>query len=134
MSHWSSQYIGLPWESGAQGPDAFDCWAFVRHVQSKHFGRDLPLIDVDANNRSMVHAAFAIHPERQRWAQVEQPSEGDCVLVHKGRFADHVGMWVDVDGGRILHAVPRAGVVCTSIQALRRLGWNPIEFYRFAGV
>ena len=24
--------IGTPWARGAQGPDAFDCWAFAAHI------------------------------------------------------------------------------------------------------
>lgn len=134
MNHWSVQYIGLPWAAYGQGPDEFDCWAFVRHVQRIHFGRDLPIIDVDANDRAAVCLAFATNQERQRWMRVDTPQEGDCVLVYKGAVADHVGMWLELDGGKVLHAVPRMGVVSTSVRALQRLGWNPIEFYRFAGV
>lgn len=133
MTHWSTRYIGLPWESGAQGPDAFDCWSFVRHVQREHFGRMLPIIDVDAHDRAIVRTEFAVNPERGRWSQVDLPVEGDAVLVYKGKVADHVGVWIDADGGKILHAMPSIGVACTSVKALQRLGWNPIEFYRFMG-
>lgn len=131
--HWAQQYLGLPWESGAQGPHAFDCWALVRHVQRQHYGRALPVIQVDALNQAVVHHTFATHPERQRWEQVAQPQDGDAVLTHKGRQADHVGVYLAVDGGRVLHAVPGSGVVCTRLHALVRLGWSPIEFYRFVG-
>lgn len=133
MNHWSVRYIGLPWESGAQGPDAFDCWAFVRHVQREHFSRMLPVISVDAHDRAVVRTEFVVNPERARWVPVTRPVEGDAVLVYKGNAADHVGVWIDVDGGKILHAAPGIGVVSTSTKALRRLGWNPIEFYRFMG-
>lgn len=129
--HWAFQYVGLPWESGAQGPRAFDCWALVRHVQREHFGRELPLIDVDAHNLAAVHVAFASHAERARWIKVDAPQEGDCVLTHKGQHPDHVGIYLAADGGRVLHAVQGSGVVCTALPALRRLGWEPIEFYRF---
>lgn len=130
MSHWATQYIGLPWASGAQGPAAFDCWALVRHIQREHFGHDLPLIDVDAQDLLAVHAAFQDRSERAHWSKVDAPQAGDGVLLHKGNNADHVGVWVDVDGGMVLHALPGIGVVCTQVRALSRLGWGPIEFYR----
>lgn len=130
MSHWANLYIGLPWESGAQGPEAFDCWALVRHVQQRHYGRELPIIAVDADDMAAVAATFSGHPERARWAHVETPQDGDCVLTRKGRDIDHVGVWLDVDAGRVLHAIRGSGVVATSLQALRRMGWQP-EFYRF---
>lgn len=129
--HWSEQYLGIPWASGAQGPDAFDCWAFFRHVQRRHYGRDLPIVSVDANDRPMVRTTFVQHPERRRWIPTDAPRDGDCVLFHKAGQVDHVGLWLDVSGGRILHAIPHSGVVLTSLVAARRLGWNPIEFYRF---
>lgn len=139
MTHWANRYIGLPWESGAQGPEAYDCWALVRQVQREHYGRELPVIDVDAHDLAAVHAAFATHPERARWQRVYPPQDGDCVLTHKGAQVDHVGIYLELDGGRelrelrVLHAIQGCGVVCTALPALKRLGWHPLEFYRFKG-
>ena len=131
MKHFAEHYIGLPWQNGAQGPQAFDCWALVRHVQREHYGRDLPIVGVDADDLAAVHEAFAVHPEKARWALVDTPQDGDCVLVRKGNHLDHVGIYLDVDGGRVLHSIRGSGVVCTALPVLKRLGWNPVEFYRF---
>lgn len=133
MSHWANDYIGLPWESGAQGPDAYDCWALVRQVQRAHYGRELPIIQVDAHDQAAVRAAFAGHPERARWRRVESPQDGDCVQALKGNDIDHVGVYLDLDGGRVLHAAQRIGVICTALPVLKRMGWCPVEFYRFKG-
>lgn len=133
MKHWANGYVGLPWVNGAQGPNAFDCWALVRHVQRVHYGRELPIINVDADDIDAVHAAFHAHPEKARWQLSGQPQDGDCVLTHKGAQVDHVGIYLDLDGGRVLHAVRGSGVVCTALPVLQRMGWNPVEFYRFAG-
>lgn len=131
--HWAENYIGLAWENGAQGPQAFDCWALVRHVQLTHYQRILPIINVDADDLPSVHQAFANHPEKARWHLVAVPMDGDCILVRRGNQLDHVGVYLDIDGGRVLHAVRGSGVVCTAIPVLKRMGWNPVEFYRFAG-
>lgn len=130
--HWAARYIGLPWANGAQGPEAFDCWALVRHVQREHYGRELPIINVDAENYREVCASFETHPERARWSLVDAPQDGDCVLTHRGWQIDHVGVYLDLDGGRVLHSIRGSGVVCTALPALARLGWHP-EFYRFDG-
>lgn len=132
IRHWSEQYLGIPWENGAQGPDAFDCWAFVRHVQRAHFDREVPIIAVNADNRAQVRVAFERHPERQRWTECTDPVDGDCVLFSKAGQVDHIGLWLSIAGGKILHAIPHSGVVLTSMEAARRLGWGPIKFYRFA--
>lgn len=131
--HWCTKYIGLPYQNGGQGPKAFDCWALVRHVQREQFGLDLPAIYVDGTNQTAVGLTFELHEERKRWIAVDDPKEGDCVLVHKGRIADHVGIWLEHAGGVMLHALPRSGVVLTPRRTLERLGWNPILFYRYAG-
>lgn len=132
MTHWATKYIGLAWRNGAQGPDAFDCWGFVRHVQSERFNRVLPAINVDADNHTTVINTFATDPERARWSEVSTPVEGDCVLFHKGKAVDHVGVWVEAGGGAILHAMRGAGVVCTKLAVAHRLGWSPISFYRLS--
>jgi len=133
MTHWANDYIGLPWENGAQGPDAFDCWALVRHVQREHYGRELPIINVDADDLAAVGNAFKNHPEKSRWKLIYGQIDGDCVLTHKGNQVDHVGIYLEIDGGRVLHAVRGAGVVCTALPVLKRMGWHPLEFYRFTG-
>lgn len=129
--HWATRYIGLPWENGAQGPEAFDCWALVRHVQREHYGRELPIINVDADDLAAVSNAFAHHPEKSRWQRIVGQLDGDCVLTHKGSQVDHVGIYLEIDGGRVLHAVRGSGVVCTALPVLKRMGWHPLEFYRF---
>src|SRR5574337_1767071 len=68
--HWATSYIGLPWRRGATGPDAYDCWSFVAHVQKTHFGRDLPSIDLDESNAFAVSHAISNHPERENWYMV----------------------------------------------------------------
>lgn len=134
MTHWAEQYIGLPWEPGAQGPDAFNCWGLVRHVQLQHFGRELPLIGVDEQDIQAVNAAFSTHAEFSRWQQVGAPVEGDCV-ISKGApdKPDHVGIYVEAGGGRILQSVCGAGVIAAPMRAMRMLGWQHIEYWRFAG-
>lgn len=131
--HWAERYIGLPWVKGAQGPEAFDCWGLVRHVQRVHFGIEIPEIAVDADDLRACIRAFTGHAERARWAAVAAPRPGDGVLLAHARHPVHAGVWLEPDGGGVLHAVRGAGVIYSSPSALRLSGWTRIEFYRFCG-
>ena len=75
---------------------------------------------------------FRDHPERRRWAKVEMPQEGDCVLLRRSRHPIHVGVWLDVDDGGVLHCAEDCGVVFQRPDALRLNGWAVEGFYRFS--
>lgn len=128
--HWAFQYIGLPWVNGAQGPNSFDCWSFLRFIQEKHYGINVPIIDVDADNWRQVVKNFTHNEERQHWVAAVVPKDGDAVLMRHSKYPSHVGVWLDVDGGGVLHCVRGEGVVFTSMTALKFAGWGKIEFYR----
>ena len=122
MNHWAEEYIGQPWIPGDS-----DCWAFFRQVQRKHFGRMVPAIDVDALNRLACVRTFDEHPERGMWSGVENPQDGDAVLMARGRHPSHVGVWVN---GGVLHSQQGAGVVFSKLPQLARDGWSTITFFR----
>lgn len=130
--HWALQYIGRRWESGAQGPDSWDCWQFFRWVSRHHYGLELPQILVDADNHKSVIRAFLRSGERSNWAKVRVPQDGDAVLMSQSKYPSHIGIWLDVDGGAALHCVRGAGVVFSDLTSLKLSGWSKVEFYRHA--
>ena len=127
--HWAAHYIGLPWRAGARGPQAYDCWGLFLAIQCAQFGRQLPEIPVDATDLRAIAGTFKSHPERQHWALVTVPSTGDAVLMRHSKFPSHVGIWLDVDGGGVLHCVRGEGVVFSSMTSLKFSGWSNIEFF-----
>lgn len=130
--HWAMRYFGKPWQSGAQGPDAFDCWALVRTVQKEIYGRDLPMLMVDGLDTAAVIDAFSNKTAYANWQQVQAPVEGDCVITKSAPDKpEHVGIWIDVDGGRILQAVYGSGVVIASPQATQKLIGQHLEYWRY---
>lgn len=124
-AHWASAYIGEDWVRGVN-----DCWGFCRRVWLEQFGLAVPIIDVDTENALMVAQAFRDHTERARWYEIIEPREGDAVLMAHYRYASHVGIWIDADGGGVLHCEKGAGVVFSTRQALARAGWRGLRFYR----
>lgn len=128
---WAVQYIGIPWEAGAQGPDAYDCMGFFRMVQGRHFDIEVPVIIApDYEDGAALAGLFGEHEERGRWLPVVAPQHGDAVLVHKPM---HIGTWLDVDGGGVLHCTRGIGVIFTSDASWRMSGFGRKEFFRFAG-
>lgn len=127
MTHWASDYIGEPWVAGAN-----DCWSFFRRVQAEQFARQLPAIDPATYHVADIARAYRDAPEVAEWTIVDHPREGDGVLMGKAKRPTHVGVWIEADGGGVLHCQEEGGVVFTSRRALAGLGWNVLGFYRKA--
>jgi hypothetical protein len=122
-----AHYIGIAWQAGAQGPEAFDCMAFFRHVQKRHFGVEMPeIIAPDYENPEVLTALFRDHEQRQRWLKIGAPKHGCAVLVHRPM---HIGIWLDIDGGGVLHCVRASGVIFSSDSSWPVSGFGRKEFF-----
>lgn len=118
--HFASDYIGKKWVNGARGPDKFDCWGLCYYVLKKEYDTDVPsYLGVDAKDLStttvLLTAAMSTLTE---WAQVDTPEDGCIVAMGMGADVTHVGIYLDVDGGTVLHCMDRMGVLCQRIQTL----------------
>ena len=133
MTHWASDYIGKPWKTGCSGPSEFNCWGLVVDVYRRFYGKTLESIPVPENNLKALIKTIEVHPERYHWETVFIPKEGDVALLRQSRYPTHVGLWVEVDGGGILHCIQGAGVVFQSLQALELIGWKVETYYRHTG-
>ena len=121
------QYLGLPWIEGQR-----DCWLFFREIQAKHYGRIVPIVDVDVMDiRDVIHKVDA--EKKAHWEQIGKPEDGCAVLMSRNRYPVHIGMWLDIDGGKVLHCAQCMGVVFQNRQALKFDGWTGITYWRFAG-
>lgn len=105
--------IGTPWQEGAVGPDAYDCWAAAGMIEERFFGRSLP--GLGRNRRGSITRA------RASWVRTQVPSEGDVVEMRRMGRANHVGVWI---AGGILHCQRGAGMVYDRPDAIRAMGWQ----------
>ena len=133
ITHWAADYVGKPWKSGCGGPDVFDCWGLVVDVYRRLYGRTLKLIPVPENNLKALIQTIDKHPERRHWKTILLSEEGAVALMRQSRYPIHVGLWVEVDGGGILHCIQGAGVVFQTLQALELIGWKVDAYYRYTG-
>lgn len=126
--------IGLPWRSGATGPDAYDCWGLAQAVQARLFLRQLPSFPhVDAENVRAVVREIATSSHRKQWMRADGPSHGSLVELSSGRHPYHVGVYLDVDGGGILHSQNPAGVCFDRIATLEAAGWRRFAYNEWIG-
>ena len=126
-------YLGKPWQAGAVGPDAFDCWGLVRAVYWRELGVDLPSVEVDAYRALAVRRAFDMPVARDRWQALDRPHPFAAVLMSQASRPHHVGVWLPDNGGSVLHSVEGAGVVLHGRRSLLLAGWHWLGCYAWAG-
>jgi cell wall-associated NlpC family hydrolase len=122
-----NRYIGLPWVSGGCGPDAFDCWGLLGWVQRQYFGICLPDLPVDADDRRLL---YQTQIERGTWRLVDAPFHG-CGVLLRGGDRPHVGVYLQLDAGGVLHAQEGVGVIFTERTNIKRVGYPRASWYRF---
>lgn len=130
MTHFANKYIGRPWVAGAQGPDSFDCWGFVRYVLKHEYGFNVPQVNVNAECLRDVLHAFRTDLAFQAFKEVGKPQDSDVVLMRQSKNPVHAGIWLDVDGGGVLHCVRDSGVVFQNVRSLNTCGWYLDSYYR----
>jgi hypothetical protein len=133
MDHWAAKYIGLPWASGARGPREMDCWGLLCCVNRDQFGIELPLHPVDANDHLAVARALGAHLDPKEWTRLTVPVDGCGVAMGVGKRFNHVGVWLAVDGGLILHSAHGRGVTAQSLLAVRNSGMSNTAFFLHHG-
>lgn len=121
------KYIGLPWVAGGRGPEAYDCWGLLKHCRDTYFDVGLP--DAPIGDEAACRQLFATKSERGDWTPVAIPEHGDPALLRGGR-SPHVGIYLDIDGGGILHSLEGHGIIFTYVARLRSLGFGRTTFYR----
>jgi hypothetical protein len=62
------------------------------------------------------------------------PSDGCLVLMGKREWPHHIGVYLDTDGGKIMHCLEHVGSAIDSVRSLKAAGWGLMKFYRLADV
>lgn len=120
-------YIGKPHKPGAEGPDAYDCWHLMRHIKKEYFGVEMPIAPI--GDEAACLELFKAKTDSGDWVNITMPEHGDCALLRGGMWP-HVGIYLAIDGGGVLHALEGHGVVWTRMSRLRALGFGRTTFYR----
>lgn len=121
--------VGMPFEWGARGPTAYDCWGLVAEV-SRLAKRPIPgnwsAEDVAAASRIMT-AQIAL----PSWSLVcGDPEPFDVVAMSTHRVIHHVGVATPFG---ILTTTKELGAIHESENRLRQQGYQRLEYYRWVG-
>jgi hypothetical protein len=101
---------------------------FFRHVQAQHFGIEVPeILAPNYDDSQALAALFGNHAERGRWQRMSMPEHGAAVIVHRPL---HIGTWLDVDGGGVLHCTRGVGVIFTHHSAWLVSGFGRREYFQ----
>jgi cell wall-associated NlpC family hydrolase len=131
--HFATQYIGRPWRAGARGPNSFDCWGLVWYIYKTHLGVDLPNFrGLDPVSDPLL-CAKKINDQAHGpdWSPLPKP-EDMCVVAMGIRYLTHVGLYLAVDNGLILHCTYRQQVVAESPRQIAvAFRFGRMEHYRY---
>ena len=129
MKHWALAYIGKPWVAGGRGPIDMDCWGLAIQVYKEQLGVDLPEFhSIGARDTKSVAKTF----NTQTFARlVTKPQEFDLVGMSMNKNEHHVGIFVEEQGGGILHNQENSGVVFSSLLHIKQLGYTNLNYYRY---
>lgn len=126
--------IGRPYEIGARGPAAFDCYGLAAHIQRELAAVDMPAIAFAEPTTRAAAEALLVHPERDAWEEIAEADAREFDLVLMGNVAKrdfHLGTYiVPVTTAAVIHTDKVAGVVVDDIPALRAIGFNFLRFFR----
>ena len=106
------------WRLGGRGPDAYDCWGLLRECRERYFEGGIP-------ETALGEQARALYAHKMRtgaWKIVTHPQHGDGVMLRAGNDP-HVGIYLDLDGGGVLHALEGRGVIFSPMRALFTMGF-----------
>lgn len=122
-----NHFIGLPYEEGSFGPDSFNCWGLLYFVQRNYFKVSMPSAPI--GDSEACKTMFESQLQSGAWASITSPTHG-CGALMRGGESPHVGIYLDIDAGGILHAMEGVGVIWTPIYQLRALNFGRTKYYR----
>lgn len=126
--------IGSPYEIGATGPDAFDCYGLARHVQAALYDVAMPKLPFVAATTRQQAEAMLSHPELRNWREIpeHEARDGDGVLMGNVARRDfHLGTYiVPITAGVVLHIDKASGVVVDDLPSLRAIGFHYLRIFR----
>lgn len=129
-----------PYREGAAGPDAYWCWGLAQVAQRRLAGRELPIVNANVKDLRAIVRLIEQHPIRTTWSPVAAPRHLDLVTLASHKHPHHIGTWLAVDGGVVLHVTEQTtrgepdphkpAVICDTLMGLRAQGWHGFEFLR----
>jgi cell wall-associated NlpC family hydrolase len=125
-------YIGKPWQLGAVGPHAYDCWGLVRAALGDLFGIHVPELAAHLGIGSVAQTPVIAQAALRtgHWTELAAPTAGAVVAFYDiAGNVRHVGLclWADT----VLHTRRGAGARLDCLR-LVEAGWEQGRYYQWA--
>jgi len=127
-----ADYLNCKWEAGANGPDKYDCHHLVIEIKKKFYNQQLPSVEVNANNLFSVIKAIKKNKVWNDFVKLDKPEDGCIVKMFSAEQPNHIGIYIKMDSGGVLHCSQRWNVSFDSVFNLRKVFSN-IEFWKYIG-
>lgn len=126
---------GIEHKLGTRGPVTFDCYAMMQLIQWHLFSRDVMSVWLAQDpSRAAVVKAVNTHPARRSWRLNKgRPQHGDAVTMSHVREPFHIGTFLDVDRGVIVHCADGMGLAVDDNAGLIAGGWRNLRYYSYVG-
>lgn len=118
------------WELGARGPHAFDCWSMAALVEMHLFARDVTLVSMGSDDGlAQIREAARTHTANRQWRVRDgAPHHGDPVKMAHIADPFHIGVYLALDRGMVLHHTEKTGVCLDPLARLKGRGYRNLQF------
>jgi len=131
-THPAAQYIGLKFCAGGRSRETgVDCWGLVRLYYEEQKGIILPDLPGITNADILGISRTIVQESHGPWKEISRPEDGCAVGMSLRTLLHHVGIWIEVDGGKVLHCWEGGAVVAESLRMLRLKGIKIIKFFTY---
>lgn len=126
---WPLKYQDRVWIPPQPDGTKYDCWDLVREIEREEFGRSLPpIIPVNYGAHALIRE-LQRNEELKNWSKVPKPKEGDIVQLGHAKYPHHVGVWTEIDGGKVVHCLEGSGTHIQTIESLEVNSWGHFSFW-----
>lgn len=132
MSHWAEKYIGKPWVFGGRTAEAFDCWGLLVQVYRERYAYELPG-HPNVNFREFFRIMNETIKREMEWERVSKPFEGCAVAIGGTELFHHVGIYLEANGGLILHCSDMSRTVAQTPAAMKSAGLSRLAYFKHHG-
>jgi len=127
-------WLRLPYSTGVQNKQqGFNCWGLMQAFLKEACGLDVHSIDVDFNDKRRVELEAHRQLNSGHWQAIEHPTAFCVVQMSHAVVPHHVGVYVPVNGGSILHTTQGTSSLLQKRHQVSLLGFHITGYYTFLG-
>lgn len=132
MNSILSNLVGKPYESGAHGPDKFDCWGLIVYIYKELLDIELPeYAGFESKKKYPGKMRREIFKADSDWQIIDKPEPYCVIAMSRTKTINHVGIWIPINHGICFHAVEGESVLGETMQRLKMSGFGKMLFLRY---